>query len=145
MPIPNPNCRLHDLHYESLEHIFFSYDFSEWVLDRLLTIVGGFFKAKSNFTENATEIEKLQPGSKTWGLHWTLLAVAAWSLWKERNPRNKRNKSTLKEVIYRQCARMIDIGFKVSRFKRKARLARESQALDLWDAAMVTMLGEEDE
>lgn len=80
MTINNPNCLLYDRCSEFVDHLFFYYEYSNWVLKQVLHNASDFLNIKSNFNDNTIELEKLPNGSKVWGFDQTILASVSWAL-----------------------------------------------------------------
>lgn len=60
-----------------------------------------------DFMELAGKFGKLTKRSPIWGLHWSMLAVLAWAIWKETNTRRKKNNVSTPTVVLKQGIRML--------------------------------------
>lgn len=63
-----------------------------------------------------------------------MMAVLAWAVWKERNERWKRNKSTSPTIVLKQSLRMLDLSLRENKCTKTHRTREEVVAYMKWDA-----------
>lgn len=96
-------CQLCGASVEFIEHILFICDYSWWILEQAVEVLGGVLQVQQSnmFSMLAEHINSITKRSPAWGLSWTLLCILSWSLWKERNQRVKKRKFIGKEAVWR--------------------------------------------
>lgn len=70
-------CMLYRNPSESVQHIFYTCEFSHWILKKSMEVVGNIVNPPRStaFETMAVVIQKLTNGTLAWVLAWTILSV----------------------------------------------------------------------
>lgn len=129
------DCLLCNQEQETIDHLFFKCEYLKWVIKEVMEASGALVRMETmGSLENAArELGKITEGLLVWDLQWSMLGIALFHIWKQRNHRRMQGKSDTRQHVLRQCTEMTGIGFDERRFKRKCKTANEERVLFQWD------------
>lgn len=138
-------CLLCDQGQESRAwgHLFYQCAYSKWILSEALNAAGGLIDENaSELKEILEQVEgRITKESRSWGLHWTILAIVTWRIWREHNQRLKKGTRRPKESIVREYINTTELGKRESKFRKVYRTAKELLAMNQWDALILLLHG----